>query len=106
MKILKDIIPEKMWSCGVVLDNLGVKEVAWDFFDVMKVIDILKQKRYTILGGDVYKMKDDKIEITYDNWYIDRNIATVENSIEKAEEYIEFYHQKQGEGYLYTLIIG
>jgi hypothetical protein len=49
-----------------------------------------------ILGGEVYKMVNGNLDLTYDNWYYNRKTAEtdleyLENSTNRALKYIENY---------------
>jgi hypothetical protein len=82
---------------GIPLNEHGINEIAWRYENVFDVIDILIQNKYSILGGDVYIIKGNEIESTYDNWYIeksetDNQEAYLIKSRDKAISYIKNYN--------------
>ena len=100
-------LPYEISSRGIDLeDSIGVKEVAWEFEDIIQIISYLIENDYTILGGDVYKLVKDVIEITYDNWYINvsENYDIKYESQEKALHYVTEYNKKNGSNYLYSIV--
>lgn len=105
MQTINSILPEEIWKSRISLENLGVKDTAWMFSEVIKVIDILKSNGYMILGGDVYKRVNDKIEATYDSWYINKSKVSVNEAMQKAESYIKVYHERNGDNYVYSVIV-
>ena len=59
-----------------------------------------------ILGGDVYRITENSIEALGDNWYIEsvRNIKP-KDSIDETMKYINDYYVKNGNQYIYSLVI-
>ena len=57
------------------------------------IIDILENLNFFILGGDLYKKKNNKFEHTYDNWYYEGNIQS--DSIIKTREYLDNFKNNQ-----------
>ncbi|MBC2012520.1 hypothetical protein HCB13_06505 [Listeria marthii] len=104
---IQKIIPKSTWSKRIDLeDGLGVNEVAWHYSDVVQVINILTRNGYIILGGDVYQLLNNSIEVTYDNWYInaEENAEGIRLSEEKAKGYIESYFERFGENFIYSIV--
>ncbi len=62
------------------------KEKALEFLKLLKT-----EKKYFVLGGDVYKKTASEYKPTYDNWYFDFASGSKEASIDIAEEYIKNY---------------
>lgn len=85
---------------------IGINEIVWKEKDAIKVVDFLITKGYAILGGDVYSIKGDDIELTYDSWYINKstNQSFLEDSRKKAFEYISEYVGKNGGNYFYSIV--
>lgn len=107
-KEIKKLVPQSIYEKGVDLEPyLGVKEVAWDIDNAVKVIDILTKQKYFILGGDVYSIKNQLVQPTYDNWYIlkEKYIENVNGTGDKAKEYILDHYKKNGGSYLYSIIL-
>lgn len=106
MKLIMSYLPTEILQLGMSLEEIGIKEIAWDYTTVIKVIGIIQEEQCFVLGVDVYKTIGNKVESTYDSWYANKNEMTIEESLGKAKKFIEDYQQKRGEEYLYTLIIG
>lgn len=104
---IQKIIPKSTWSKRIDLeDSLGVNEVAWHYSDVAQVINILTRNGYIILGGDVYQLLNNSIEVTYDNWYFNAedNEEGIRLSEEKTKDYIESYYKRFGENFIYSIV--
>ena len=99
-------IPKELLDVGYSLDSMGISEIAWKSQDALKIIEFLGNKGYPILGGDVYTLDKEKIESTYDSWYMNKSTTEdfVETSIKKAFEYIENYSISNGDKFIYSII--
>lgn len=105
--MLNEIVPQMIYSKGIDLhDSVGVNEIAWYFSDALEVIQFLRLNNFVILGGDVYKMGKEGIEVTFDNWYFDKSCGEnqLNESAEKAKSYISNYHARNGDGFAYTFV--
>lgn len=84
-------------------------DAAWHYEEVKRVIRYLTEQNYAILGGEVYGEKDGESIFRGDNWYLNRKPLTtpwqeyVKQSSEKAHAYIDFFYERNGEGYYYVL---
>lgn len=101
--------PTILLSSGKSLECLGISEMAWDWKNAIKVIEFLCAFNYAILGGDVYRVADDKFEVTYDSWYINKNVQQsreifIEETKNKAISYIKQYHERNGENFYYSIV--
>ncbi|OFF79393.1 hypothetical protein BJM37_06335 [Listeria monocytogenes] len=104
---IQKIIPKSTWSKKINLeDSVGASEVAWHYSDIVQVINILTRNGYIILGGDVYRLLNDSIEVTYDNWYInaEKTEEGIRLSEEKAKDYLESYYERFGENFIYSIV--
>ncbi|EAE1292737.1 hypothetical protein EP33_04425 [Listeria monocytogenes] len=107
LEAIQKIIPKSTWSKKINLeDSVGVNEVAWHYSDVVQVINILTRNGYIILGGDVYQLLNNSIEVTYDNWYFNAedNEEGIRLSEEKIKDYIESYYERFGENFIYYIV--
>ena len=100
-------LPEDLKRSAYSLEAFGANEFAWNYEEVKKVILYISNYRYAILGGDVWKKENTDFELTYDNWYInyDNSVSWeeyIEKSKTKALNYIDFYHQRNGDSYYYA----
>lgn len=104
-----DVIPEELLILAKSLQHLGIVELAWDWDNVIKVIDILSESNYAILGGDVYKLNKGKLEAVYDNWYTNKDKGKpieefIELSRSRAISYINQYHLRNGNTYYFSIV--
>jgi len=74
---------------------------------ILSILKILKEKKIPVVGGDVYKIIDGHIQITYDNWFINNDGTSefVERSLNKAISYIGEYERINGDNFVYTLAL-
>jgi len=99
-----NILPQSLLSRGIFLrDKIGVYEIGWKFDDVVKVLDVIKEKEMTVLGGDVYGLNGYEVIITYDSWSFSG--SNFIKSFEKASEYINNYYKNNGDNFIYALIV-
>ena len=99
-------LPKELLIAGQSLESMDISEMAWKSQDALRVIDFLANKGYAILGGDVYTFDKNSIESTYDSWFTNRTIGEsfIEESKNKAFEYISEYSKNNGDNYLYSII--
>ena len=105
----KIIVPIDMVKKSISLKNIGMNELAWYGKDAIKAIEYLSNNGTLILGGDVYIISEQKINLTYDNWYyIPVETRTHQENIdaakEKAVSYIQHFMYKNGNDYLYSVV--
>ena len=99
-----NILPQPLLSRGIFLrDKIGVYEIGWKFDDVIKVLDIMKEKEMVVLGGDVYGLNCYEVIITYDSWSFSG--SNFIKSFEKASKYINNYYKNNGDNFIYTLVV-
>ncbi len=100
-----EFLPQELLSVGINLESLGIGEIAWKYEDALVVIDFIFRKGYPILGGDVYVYNKDTVEITCDSWYLDETDSKdfIQDSKNKAIEYINNYSTLNGVNYVYSI---
>ena len=99
-----NILPQALLNRGIFLsDKIGVYEIGWKFDDVIKVLDIIKEKEMTVLGGDVYGLNGYEVIITYDSWSFSG--SNFIKSFEKASKYINNYYKNNGGNFIYSLVV-
>lgn len=98
------IYGNKINNAVCLLESLGVHEFAWDYKNVFSAIEIMKNKRIPIVGGDVCYMNNGNIEYTYDTWTIDytNNKSSYEQSIDFINDYISV--TRNDKIYLFVLV--
>lgn len=79
------------------LAPLGVNGFAYSKNEALRIAEAYYHSNTAILGGDVYKLENGKIKLTYDSWYCDRSSAEtiseyVNRSYQIARDYISRYH--------------
>ena len=103
-RTLSIFFSQELLDSGFALrEPIGVYEIAWKYSDVIKVLVLAKEKKMVILGGDVYGINNNEITTTYDSWYFSGNDFV--KSFEKAKDYIDNYHKKNGDNFIYSLVI-
>ena len=100
------LLPLELQLKSLPLSALGCNEVAWKAENVFEVIDILLAQSVIILGGDVYRLCDSSIEITYDSWFYsgDGGRESSEESCSLAKNYIQKYIDRNGQDFVYSLV--
>lgn len=58
---------------GNNLQDQGVNNVVFQRDIALQLIDVLFGLGYPILGGDIYLRHNDRFQLSYDNWYCDRD---------------------------------
>ena len=84
-------IPDSLKGKEISLSSIGLSEVAWTYEDALEFIEECKKNSIFILGGDVLSKEGNEYRHNYDNWYLNLDQGTIEDSIKKAEEYITNY---------------
>ena len=105
----KSVFSKEFLDRAFDLSYIGINEIAWKSDDALLAVNILAEKGYAILGGDVYSLVENKIKSTYDSWYHTKEESTnwkqyVIDSREKAISYIEFYSKRNGDSYCYSAV--
>lgn len=103
-KLVKEyykVYGDKINSAICLIDQFGVNEFAWDFTDVFDAVEILKQKKIKITGGDVLYNDNGKIDYAYVFWSTDKVQDVYKESIENIKKFEKY---KDKENYLFVLI--
>jgi len=97
----------ELGKCNIepVLTSHG--ELAWHIADVPAVLQRISAHGLIVLGGDIL---DIEMQYTYDNWYhnVDRSLSkslNVKSSFDAAQEYIQKYINRNGEGFFVVLVV-
>ena len=82
-------------------------EIAFPMRLVQKVYNVVFEKKWIILGGDILTPVH---EYTYDSWYYEPHMQislfeNVQQSIHKSKQYISTYQQKHGEQFFVVFTI-
>ena len=73
---------QKILSKGLDLKDYGINNFGLCRKKALLALDELKNHKIAILGGDVCFKVNHKIELSYDNWHIEKD---------ESETYDEFY---------------
>ena len=87
---------DAIFSVGIFLGNVGVRNWAIPHSNALAVLDRLADIGVGVLGGDVYLKREGTIELSYDNWYCNPEITEsdkdfVNRSISYARTYVANY---------------
>lgn len=101
-----DMIPKSIMDKGVSLKKFGILEFAWSMDDIKKIIASFAEKKIPIVGGDAYKIIDDKLYQTYDSWYIDKSSEGdfYKISHKRTIAYILNYEERNEGQFMYSII--
>ena len=93
---INSIIQDNDISEYYSLKDLGIEGYAFPYQEALKIVQTCKLLAISILGGDVYSMKNSIIEYSDDNWYYNRTpdesyYDYVQNSCNKSESYIRTF---------------
>lgn len=97
------ILSSDLYKRGYDLATLYLNDIAWDYKDILDVIASVKKHQLLILGGDVYQFREGDISWAYDVWSYQGDDWRA--SVQKALNYINDYHEMNGNQYLYSLVI-
>jgi broad specificity phosphatase PhoE len=92
-----------------VSDHPGA-ELALSKIDSLRALDLLRDTEKAALGGDVYRVEENRMRPTHDNWYVKREegestIAFAERSRSVAEQYIRQYLDPEDGSIAYVLVV-
>ena len=90
------VLPDELLKQGILLEkSVGVKEIAWGYPAIIKVIAVIKKNNLN---------KNGQIDFSYDSWFV-TNSVSVDEAASKARKYIINYYNKNGSEYIYSLIL-
>jgi len=84
---------------GIPLDEIGINGFAFQAEDALLAIELIKDARGVVYGGDVLDIVNGLPEMGHDNWSCDeQDFSNV------SCEYIRSYRDAHGENFLYQLV--
>jgi len=106
--MMKHEIKEKITREAISLERYGLNDLAWNKEDAKFLIRAIMKDQIGILGGDVYKLTDNRLEALYDNWACDPIETESEEeyylrSKTEALDYIENYSAQPGENIVFSI---
>jgi hypothetical protein len=83
-------------------------QMAWEYPNVLEVVDWLSFQGIAVLGGDVLRQESGALRFTGDNWYVSvapelTPLAFVTMANKRAKEYIASYQRASDHKYLFSL---
>lgn len=95
---------------GHSLISTGIEGCGFKKATALMAVSILVRNHVPILGGDVFRLVNEQLELTYDNWYIERLPGEMEDSYvarcgKISENYINSYEEPDGSTILYALVV-
>ncbi|HYW08311.1 MAG TPA: Imm40 family immunity protein [Longimicrobium sp.] len=92
------------------LESAGVNNVAWKAADLPDILGWLHHQEIGILGGDVYRVENGDLQLTYDSWSCERHPAEqMRDYVHRSHEHAIQYVQKHGAStsgiYYYALVL-
>ena len=110
---LPEKFPDALLEEARDLRVAGSYAVAWPRHAVLHAIGWLAKYEFAILGGDVYQVDGQDVYSTYDNWSCNwpgagRDMeweSYVALSVETAQAYIDMFHRRNGDNYLYSVVV-
>jgi hypothetical protein len=107
---IKQLLPADLLERGVSLDYMGIDEFAWNWQDILIVIDYFLNNHVFLSGGDVYSAVNGTLRPTGDNWYINKSsYLSTSNDLEKSRnvsiDFINKYVEKNGENFLFSVVV-
>lgn len=95
---------------GVALHPHGIHNWALNAWQSINFVEIARQRKVPILGGDLYFVKNGEPVIAYENWFCGKNEKEnhddyVDRSANIAKDFININLSKLGENILFALIV-
>jgi hypothetical protein len=100
-----DGLPKDILAKGIVLEELGVSDIAWLREDALDVIEIAKHQGKALLGGDVCVFENSGWNFNYDNWHCEPTpnenlIDFCNRSAETGIKYVKSYPIKENVAFI------
>ncbi len=107
MEVITNVISNELLKKGISLLSLGINEYAWDKDNIKEIFEELSKRKIGILGGDVYKIENENIKMTFDSWYMNKDSSEefYQKSKLRALRYIEDYEKNNCGEFIYTIVI-
>jgi hypothetical protein len=95
---------------GVSLAPLGTREIGLPRSDALRAVELLRQAKCLVLGGDVYLRRGDRLVFAYAMWSIDypkpdENRETyLHRSWDTADSYIKSFPEQADAEALFVIV--
>jgi hypothetical protein len=102
---------EFLTKSGISLASLDIDDTGLLRSDALKAVEILRQAKLAILGGDVYFRRGDQITIACANWHTQRKPSEdresyLRRSWEKTEMYLKSFREPSDAEVLFSMVVG
>lgn len=97
-------------TSGVSLAALGIRDIGLSRGDALRAVEILRHGKLSILGGDVYLKRGDRVEVAHANWYADPKPEEdretyLHRSWDKAEVYLKNFPERADAEALFAILV-
>jgi len=94
---------------GVSLSPLGFRRTGLPRIDALRAVEILRQAKCPVLGGDVYLRRGDRLEFAYAGWHADPKPAEdqetyLRRSWDTTDAYIKNYPESADAEVLFVIV--
>lgn len=109
-------VPDELAVRAHDLSVLGINELAWEWPDVLEVLDFCLANSLTVLGGDVYPINEGSAGYSPDGWSTswahdegstslhEKWCSYVRKSVQKSKDYIAPYRERNGFAFCFTVV--
>lgn len=103
--MLRREILGKIMQNSISLEKYGLNDLAWSKEDAQNLIGAIMNDNVGILGGDIYKLNQDKLEILSDNWYCEPMKTAEDYMRSKVQSlnYIKKYPVEKDENIIFSI---
>ena len=95
---------------GISLASLGIRDIGLLRNDALRAVEILRDGKFPILGGDVYLRRGDRLDVAYANWYADPKTdedreTYLRRSWDKAETFLKNFPESPDAEVLFAMVV-
>lgn len=103
--MIRPEILEKIEQNCICLEKYGLSDLAWSKADAQNLIRALMNENIGIIGGTVYKLKQDQLEILGDHWHCEPIKMAKDYTRSKLQSlnYIESYVVEKDEKIIFSI---
>jgi len=95
---------------GISLASLGTHDIGLSRNDALRAVEILRHGKLSILGGDVFIRRGDRLEVAYASWYADPKPEEdretyLHRSWDKADAYLKSFPEPADAEVLFAIVV-
>ena len=92
-ELVRFLDDDRLRSRAIDLVPFGVNNYAWERGDAISVIDRLQQLGMLVLGGDVWRLTEGTLSLTYENWHCPNpdSLSDVARCAKLAKEFVSTF---------------